>query len=257
MLDLSVMPMYADLEEKLRRRIADGTYGVGESLPSESSLAAEFGVSRFTAREALRRLRDAGLIHRQQGARSKVIGDQGQPRYTFYVGSAEDLRQYAHDTRLAISSVTPVQARGSLGRFLRCRDKREWLRLSGLRVDRSSESVVGFTEVYLWAEFEPQLAEITKHGAPIHEQIEDRLGVATAFVRQEITAIPMPPEAAEPLGVEPGTPALEIVRRYFGGPGRAFEVARNVHTAGSFTYSQEFRRGGGHETRSERQPLRG
>ena len=66
--------LYADMLERLRRGevFADG------KLPSENELSQEFGVSRPTVREALRRLRDDGLIHSRQGAGSFIAAVQPQ-----------------------------------------------------------------------------------------------------------------------------------------------------------------------------------
>lgn len=234
------MPRYLGVEEKLRNRIRSGTYRLGASLPSELDLAQEFDVSRFTVREALRRLSEAGLISRQQGARSKVSGSGSIASYTFAVGSDEDLQQYAHDTYFDIQTVTHIQANVSLARFLRCREKKRWLLLSGVRREAHTTQVLGVTEVYLWEEFESHLGSITARGRTIHRQISEHLGVRATQIRQEISALSMPDVAAVSLGVEPGAPALEIVRRYSGTRGRAFEVARNLHVAGSFVYTQDF-----------------
>ncbi len=235
-------PRYAGVEATLRRRITRGTYKRGDCLPSEKHLAEEFNVSRFTVREALRRLNDSGLISRQQGARSSVTGTTQESTYSLSVAAAEDLQQYAYDTYLDISDITKFQAKAPLARFLRCREKKEWLLVSGVRKDASTGRVVEYTEVYLWAEFEPHIPEITARGLPIHRQIEDKLHLSASNIRQEISAIAMPENAASVLGCEPGSAGLEIVRRYFGTRGRAFEVARNVHPAGAFTYAQDFQR---------------
>ena len=67
------IPRYAEVEENLRDAIVGGRYEVGSQLPSETELAEQFKVSRFTIREALRMLSASGMITRQQGARSRVI----------------------------------------------------------------------------------------------------------------------------------------------------------------------------------------
>jgi len=54
--------------DKLMRSIKSGSYGEDEKLPAEHDLAAEFQVSRPVIREALRRLRDQGLVYSRQGA---------------------------------------------------------------------------------------------------------------------------------------------------------------------------------------------
>lgn len=65
-------PRHAQLATELRRRIVEGHYAVGEPLPSESSLTAEFAVSRGTLRQALAALRAEQLIGGGRG-RSPVV----------------------------------------------------------------------------------------------------------------------------------------------------------------------------------------
>lgn len=65
---------YERVLHALRSRIADGTYPPGTMLPSQSQLVAEFDVSRPTVIEALRLLRQEGLIESQAGRGSFVRG---------------------------------------------------------------------------------------------------------------------------------------------------------------------------------------
>ncbi|OLP61648.1 GntR family transcriptional regulator [Xaviernesmea oryzae] len=58
--------------ERMHRAIKSGAYRPDERLPTEHDLAAEFEVSRPVIREALKRLRDQGLIYSRRGAGSFV-----------------------------------------------------------------------------------------------------------------------------------------------------------------------------------------
>jgi GntR family transcriptional repressor for pyruvate dehydrogenase complex len=58
--------------ERMLRAIKSGAYKADERLPTEHELAAEFEVSRPVIREALKRLRDQGLIYSRRGAGSFV-----------------------------------------------------------------------------------------------------------------------------------------------------------------------------------------
>jgi DNA-binding GntR family transcriptional regulator len=237
------MPRYVEIQETLREAIVNGKFEVGSQLPGETELAREFDVSRFTVREALRILSAAGMITRQQGARSRVIRADHVLNYTFSVGSAQDLQQYASETYLDVVSTSKIRATpSSLARFLRCRDGKEWLLVKGPRRDTKTGDILGYTEVYLWREFEAHLPDITKRGAPIHEQIEAVLGIKANDILQSISAVTIPDDAAQVIGVPSGSPALEIVRHYSGSRGNFFEVARNIHPARHFTYSQVFHR---------------
>lgn len=56
------------IEAQLKATILAGDLAKGARLPSETALAAEFGASRNTVRQALRSLNDAGLITTSPGA---------------------------------------------------------------------------------------------------------------------------------------------------------------------------------------------
>lgn len=58
--------------ERMLRAIKSGAYKPDERLPTEHELANEFEVSRPVIREALRRLREQGLIYSRRGAGSFV-----------------------------------------------------------------------------------------------------------------------------------------------------------------------------------------
>ena len=65
-------PRYLAVFNQLCQDITDGVYQVGELLPTEHALCDLFGVSRFTARNALSMLTDAGLVTRRPRVGSVV-----------------------------------------------------------------------------------------------------------------------------------------------------------------------------------------
>lgn len=55
------------VRDKLRRDLWSGAYSPGDKLPAEPNLAAAYGVSRVTLREAVRGLVEEGYLSRQHG----------------------------------------------------------------------------------------------------------------------------------------------------------------------------------------------
>ncbi len=76
--DLQFSPLkprraFEDISAEIKRLIFSGVLKQGDVLPSETTLAAQFGVCRQTVREALLRLKLAGFIVVQQGATGGAI----------------------------------------------------------------------------------------------------------------------------------------------------------------------------------------
>src|SRR6266545_3826619 len=61
-------PPYVQVANALRDAITSGTLRPGEKLPSGSDLAERYGVARMTVQNAVRLLRDEGLIVSRQGS---------------------------------------------------------------------------------------------------------------------------------------------------------------------------------------------
>ncbi|MFF3869570.1 GntR family transcriptional regulator [Micromonospora sp. NPDC001898] len=59
---LSPTPLYVQLADLLTKRIEGGNLASGQTLPSETQLRQEFGVSRGTVRAAVALLRERGLV---------------------------------------------------------------------------------------------------------------------------------------------------------------------------------------------------
>jgi ABC-type glycerol-3-phosphate transport system substrate-binding protein len=64
---VSYNPLYLQVKDIILKRLADGVYGPGDVLPSESRLAAEFGTSISTIRQAVSILVSDGYLVKKQG----------------------------------------------------------------------------------------------------------------------------------------------------------------------------------------------
>ena len=82
---------YEQIAKALSERITSGAVAVGGSLPTEAALCARYNVSRYTAREALRQLRDSGLITRRPRSGSKVTAATSNSTFTLPVSSAAEV----------------------------------------------------------------------------------------------------------------------------------------------------------------------
>jgi len=72
----SPVPLYRQLADLLAARIRDGVYQPGGRIPSEHRLAADFGIGRPTARQAVDLLVRKGQLSRRRGSGTFVCEAQ-------------------------------------------------------------------------------------------------------------------------------------------------------------------------------------
>src|ERR1700745_2829945 len=86
---------YLQIARTLRREIVDGVYPVGSQLPTEHPLCERFAVSRYTVREALRRLREANVVPARPGRGTRVVPRPASSSYAQDVMSIDYLLAFA------------------------------------------------------------------------------------------------------------------------------------------------------------------
>jgi GntR family transcriptional regulator len=64
---------YGHLVAVLSSQIRDGQFRVGDELPTVATLAEQFNVSHMTVKQALRMLREQGIVSTSRGTRSRVL----------------------------------------------------------------------------------------------------------------------------------------------------------------------------------------
>src|SRR5258708_2320335 len=77
-------PLYLQVVRALKDEIVSGVYPIGSQLPTEEELCERFSVSRYTVREALRRLREDSLVSSRQGAGTTLVPPR--PGHSFVHG---------------------------------------------------------------------------------------------------------------------------------------------------------------------------
>ncbi len=130
---LNQQPRYLQLAQTLIQEIRDGRYSVGDFLPTEFDLCEQFGASRFTVREAVKRLVQMGLVDRQPGVGTRVLAREAVSGYQQVMRQLSDLQQYTADTELEILARDLVEVDETLAPVLRAGNGESWLHISALR----------------------------------------------------------------------------------------------------------------------------
>ncbi len=236
------LPRYMQVMQVLRERIATGVYGIDTLIPTEAELCEEFSVSRYTIREALRRLTEAGFVARRQGSGTLVIAREPAGNFTHSMRSLTELFQYAVDTRFGIDEIAPIAVDETAAALIGCAPGETWLRVQGLRTTRAQDAIICHTTVFIdmrFAWLEPEMRDCV---GPLYALIERRAGVPVAEAVQTTNAVPVPEAISPLLDVPQGGYALRLVRRYLDREGATMVVSTNHHPADRFSYTMRIRR---------------
>jgi len=232
------LPRYAAVAAVLAEEIAAGVPPVGSLLPTEQEFVARFGVSRATVREALRRLRDIGLVAATQGVGTRVVASHPPPSYEMAVRSLADLMGYAQPTTLAVERRDMLRVDAALADLIGVPAGIDMVRLSGLRHGQGDDAAaMSVVQMFLPAEFAPMTERPELGRVPVYRLIERQLGIPVLDMEQDVAAVRLGRAEAKGLGVPNGSPGLRIVRRFRGPAGRLLEATVNLHASASrFSY---------------------
>ena len=234
-------PRYVTVADELRAAIAAGDYGEGDQLPTESALCQRHGVSRFTVREALRRLQVEGLIRRRRG--SGTVVDTGRQPLRQPLSDVAELLQYAAGSEFVYVSHGIVAVSAATAAELGVAAGSRWVLLTGMRTFGNTAQPVALTDVYIHAD----LAAFVPLLRPGHETLFSQLSAAAGFriarIDQDIRAVAASGREADGLGIARRAPVLRIVRSYHDEARRTVEISVSSHAGDRFTYSMHIDQG--------------
>jgi GntR family transcriptional regulator len=231
-------PRYLQLAATLREAILKGDFAGGKQFPTETALCERFSVSRFTVREALRRLEAEGLIARRRGSGTTVQpaaaygGALHQP-----LSNVGELLQYARDSMVSYHPVEIGALPDHVAEQIGQPTPGQWHSFRGVRRHPDDRLPIAVTDAYFHEVLGDAIGLLDLDAGTLFSQIEQLAGVRIGKVTQDIQAIPADPETARDLGIDEGSPVLRILRSYFDPKGKIFEISVSHHPGDRFAYA--------------------
>src|SRR5262245_37206387 len=116
----SLVPLYHQLKDYLSAKISTENLRSGDPMPSEAQLAAQFGVSRITVRQAMTRLEFEGMIERRQGKGTFVSRPKLVHRDRLLRSLEEEIEAQGRSPAFHFIAFTEMAASPKIQRELRC-----------------------------------------------------------------------------------------------------------------------------------------
>ena len=240
MLDFSgQVQLYRQLYDILFQDIVGGVYAIGECIPSESELMAQYGVSRSTARKAMEMLSSNGMISKRQGIGSEVVAN----RPNFALSHATSIVKRNDDDRGAakkhLLDAKIILASDEVCRALRLSEDTEIYCLRRVRYagDRPYYLEVNYYE----RAFLPHAMERDFSKESLRSYMSDELGVKWSRASQEVHSVIADVKLADLLMIAEGDPLLYTTRISYDVANQPREFVKTYYRADLYHLEVELR----------------
>ena len=204
----SPVPLWAQLHSDISKRLEAGEFA--EMFPAEMTLVAQYGVSRNTVREAMRRFRTDGVVVAARGRRPRLAAETEieQPLGALYslFASVEASGLEQRSVVRALDVRTDVRAAEHLG----CAQVASLFHLERLRL--AGGEPLALDRVWMPAEVGAPLLDVDFSHTGFYDELLSKAGVALTGGREQIRAVVPSDDDRSLLQLGPDVAVLAIDR---------------------------------------------
>ncbi|HKX33487.1 MAG TPA: GntR family transcriptional regulator [Blastocatellia bacterium] len=204
------LPLYAQIENVLAARIADGSWPSGDRLPSEDRLVEEFAVSRTTIRAAIQSLVQRGLVEIRRGKGTFVTRPKIMPELTELTGFVEDMQALGRQATARVLDRQLVAAGPVVARQLALPQGTAVARIQRVRL--ADGIPLSFDETYLPRELGERIMADDLETSPIFSLLEQKYRTPLVEAEYRLEAVSAEAAVAGALGIDVGSPIFLIER---------------------------------------------
>ncbi|HEY0941580.1 MAG TPA: GntR family transcriptional regulator [Steroidobacter sp.] len=230
--EASTLPLYQQLQRKLRLAIENRVLGADDALPPERDLAEELNVSRITVRKAIDGLVEEGLLIRKQGS-GTFVTNRVEKNFAKLTSFSEDMRARGRKPRSvwldrAAGTVTPGESL-----TLRSSPGTPVYRFSRIRYADDAPMALEYATVL--ADCLPSVESVE---TSLYEALE-RTGNRPVRALQRLRAVLLTAEQAQLLKAQEKDAGLLVERVGFLKDGRAVEFSQSYYRGDIYDFVAE------------------
>lgn len=203
----SPMPLWAQVLSDLRRRLAAGEFA--EGFPTDVELVAHYGVSRHTAREAVRRLQAEGIVRRERGRGTFVRAPEFEQGTGALYSLFRSLEEQGIDQRSKVLDLSEVVGGDIADRFGLGPGAR-FVRLERLRF--AGDVPLAHDTAWIPASIAAPLLSIDFTHTALYDELQRRCGTRPDSGTERISTELPPADEHDLLGIGPAQPVFRIRR---------------------------------------------
>jgi len=231
---------YRTVASHLREALSRGEFTEGRRLPTEAELSAAHRLSRQTVRRAFQGLVAEGLVYRVRGRGTFATGLSPNARYLRSFGSIEDLLAYAVDSTM--ETLRPLERQIDIEAAGRLRLASDEV-MSALTRRAHGPVPFSVSQISFPLDIGRRIAERGAFATVGEVTAETAISLVDAVApypiagaQQSVTAVRVPVDVDDLIGLSSGAPALRIDRLYSDATGRPVELAVSWFNPDRYAY---------------------
>ncbi len=201
------LPLYHRIENDLKNKIFSGHYKPGDILPSERELIEIYKVSRLTAREAVSRLANQGLVEKIQGKGTFVSTPKPEHSMGSLYSEGEEVLMRNYEIKTKVLDLKIIIPDAIVSKNLKLEDSKEKvIYLERLRY--ANNYPVALIKSYLPHRLVPDLELVDFTNKSLYKTLEESYRMQLYDANEIIEAVKADTRSADLLEIKRGTPLL-------------------------------------------------
>lgn len=226
------VPVYIAMHNKLRQKVMSNEWSKGQKIPSERALAAEFNVSRMTARQAVSSLVEEGLLERKQGAGTFVASDKVREKLSGIPSFTETIEKLGKKPSSKLVSFYTKYASESESEKLKIGQNEEVLVMERIRYADEEPICFEVATIPYHIVSDVSKDELKQH---LYQSLSD-IGYHVARAEQVISATWASERVAEMLHVKREAPILRLKQVSYTQEENPFEYVRAQYVGSRYEF---------------------
>jgi GntR family transcriptional regulator len=240
-LTISGIPRYIIIAEDLRKKIQAGEYSAGSFLPTEMDLQKIYQVSRPTARAAVARLRELGMVEVERGRGTRVKSHHIYQRLDNQLKFTDVIRSQDMDPGTIVLETGFVKATPEVANEMKVKVGTTVYEIGRLRT--ANDQTISYHLSYLKEEY-PITKEALEKTLSLYRCLEEIYDVSIQFTDDTISSERAGSRVARLLGIKAGNPVLVLNRIAYDAKGTIIELAYSFIRSDRLKYKARiYRRG--------------
>src|SRR6266705_2300921 len=223
----SVVPLYYQIQQGLSEQIRSGELKPGALMPSEQEIAARLGVSRMTARQALKSLCSRGLAFSQRGKGTFVSRMKLEKNFRQLLSFSEEMKDRGSRPRSKVLAFKRMLPDEDVAEALHLNPSEEVIFLRRVRIADSAPLCIEAT--HLPARICPDFLKTFEPSGSLYRALTELYGLQVQMADEVAEASVATAAEAKLLRVRGKSPVFRFTRTAYLHNGEPVEFVKSTY----------------------------